>query len=323
MIVTCQAPRNQRKANALAHNVCMKANTNGVEIEYEFFGNTEDAQGHAKPCVVLIMGLGMQMIAWPIPLIDALVAKGYRVLRFDNRDIGLSTHSDTVGVPNLPWNGLKVALGLKVKSFYTLTDMARDSIGLFDALNLKKVHVVGASMGGMIAQIVAYTAPEKVASLTSIMSTSGRLSLPGPTMAARGALLSRPANPSDLESVADHSVKMFRVIGSPNNPETDAIIRERVMRGLKRAYHPAGTARQLMAVAADGSRVTRLAQIKAPTLVMHGENDPLVPIAGGRDTAASIPGAKFVSIPGMGHDFAPSALATMTKELTEFLSGLN
>jgi pimeloyl-ACP methyl ester carboxylesterase len=323
MIVTCQAPRNQRKANALAHNVCMKANTNGVEIEYEFFGNTEDAQGHAKPCVVLIMGLGMQMIAWPIPLIDALVAKGYRVLRFDNRDIGLSTHFDTVGVPNLPWNGLKVALGLKVKSFYTLTDMARDSIGLFDALNLKKVHVVGASMGGMIAQIVAYTAPEKVASLTSIMSTSGRLSLPGPTMAARGALLSRPANPSDLESVADHSVKMFRVIGSPNNPETDAIIRERVMRGLKRAYHPAGTARQLMAVAADGSRVTRLAQIKAPTLVMHGENDPLVPIAGGRDTAASIPGAKFVSIPGMGHDFAPSALATMTKELTEFLSGLN
>jgi pimeloyl-ACP methyl ester carboxylesterase len=298
----------------------MKAHTNGIEIEYEFFGDTPDTHGKPRPCVVLIMGLGMQMIAWPMPLIDALVAKGYRVLRFDNRDIGLSTYFDTVGVPNLPWNGLKVALGLKVKSFYTLTDMAHDTIGLFDALNLKKVHVVGASMGGMIAQIVAYTAPEKVASLTSIMSTSGRLSLPGPSMAARGALLSRPSNPRDLESVADHSVKTFRIIGSPNNPESDAVIRERVMRGLKRAYHPAGTARQLMAVAADGSRVTRLSQIKAPTLVIHGENDPLVPITAGRDTATSIPGAKFVAVKGMGHDFAPDALSTMTRELTDFLS---
>jgi pimeloyl-ACP methyl ester carboxylesterase len=298
----------------------MKAHTNGIEIEYEFFGDTPDSHGKPRPCVVLIMGLGMQMIAWPMPLVDALVAKGYRVLRFDNRDIGLSTYFDTAGVPNLPWNGLKVALGLKVKSFYTLTDMAKDTIGLFDALNLKKVHVVGASMGGMIAQIVAYTAPEKVASLTSIMSTSGRFSLPGPSMAARGALLSRPSNARDLESVANHSVKTFRIIGSPNNPESDAVIHERVMRGLQRAYHPEGTARQLMAVAADGSRVTRLAQIKAPTLVIHGENDPLVPIAAGRDTAASIPGAKFVAVKGMGHDLAPNALPMVTRELTDFLS---
>jgi pimeloyl-ACP methyl ester carboxylesterase len=301
----------------------MKANSNGIEIEYEFFGDSPDASGHPKPCVALIMGLGMQMIAWPMPLIDALVANGYRVLRFDNRDIGLSTYFDDFGIPNLPWNGLKAALGLRVRSNYTLTDMADDAIGLFDALKLGKVHVVGASMGGMIAQIVAYKAPEKVASLTSIMSTSGRFSLPGPTMTARGALLSRPTNPRDLESVADHSVKTFRIIGSPNNPESDEVIRGRVMLGLKRAYHPAGMARQLMAVAADGSRVTRLVQIKAPTLVIHGEQDPLVPIAAGRDTAACIAGAKFVAVNGMGHDFAPKALGAVTTELIEFLRPLS
>ncbi len=296
-----------------------KAKTNGIELAYEFFGDANDEQGQPRPTVALIMGLGMQMIAWPMPLIDALVAKGYRVLRFDNRDIGLSTYFDEYGMPNLFFGGIKAALGLKVRSNYSLTDMAQDTIGLFNALHLEKVHVVGASMGGMIAQLVAVHAPDKVASLTSIMSTSGRPSLPGPTSAARARLLSRPMNPMDLDNVADHSVATFRVIGSPNNPESDAVIRERVMRGLKRAYHPVGSARQLMAVAADGSRVARLAQVKCPTLVIHGDADPLVPVAAGRDTAASIKGAKFVAVPGMGHDFAPAALETITKELLRFL----
>jgi pimeloyl-ACP methyl ester carboxylesterase len=298
----------------------VKIKANGIDIEYELFGEEPNVvHGARKPCIVLIMGLGMQMIAWPMPLIEALVAKGYRVLRFDNRDIGLSSWFDQYGMPNLPWNGLKVALGIKVRSVYTLTDMAHDTIGLLNALNIKSAHIVGASMGGMIAQLVAFHAKDKVLSLTSIMSTSGRASLPGPKTAARTALLSRPNNPNDLDSVADHSVRTFRIIGSPNNPESDSVIRERVMRGLQRAYHPVGTARQLMAVAADGSRVERLRQLDVPTLVIHGTDDPLVPIAAGRDTAASIKGAKMVEVPGMGHDFAPEALKAMTKEIIEFL----
>jgi pimeloyl-ACP methyl ester carboxylesterase len=301
----------------------MRTKANGIEIEYEFFGDNLDVKGKPKPCVVLIMGLGMQMIAWPMPLVEALVDQGYRVLRFDNRDIGLSTWFDQYGMPNLPWNGMKIALGLTVRAPYTLTDMADDTIDLLEVLGIEKAHIVGASMGGMIAQLVAYHAPAVALSLTSIMSTSGRASLPGPKSAARAALFSRPRNPRDLESVADHSAKTFRIIGSPNNPESDEVIRERVMRGLKRAYHPIGTARQLMAVAADGSRVARLEQLKLPALVIHGEDDPLVPIAAGRDTAASIPGARFVPVPGMGHDFAPNALTAMIKEMTAFFAKVN
>jgi pimeloyl-ACP methyl ester carboxylesterase len=297
----------------------MKIKANGIDIAYERFGHDADGTSQSRPCVVLIMGLGMQMIAWPMPLVEALVAQGFQVLRFDNRDIGLSTWLDQYGTPNVMMAGLKVALGLRVRSAYTLPDMAQDAIGLLDALGLKKVHVVGASMGGMIAQLVAVHAPERVLSLTSIMSTSGRASLPGPTTAARTALMTRPRNPNDLESVADHSVKTFRTIGTPNSTETDSALRSRVMASLKRAYHPVGVTRQLMAVAEDGSRVARLRTITAPTLVIHGTKDPLVPIAAGRDTAASIPGAKFVAIEGMGHDFAPAPLQKVTETLIEFL----
>lgn len=298
----------------------MKIQTNGIEIAYERFGHEDSVRSNPKPCVVLVMGLGMQMIAWPMPLIDALVAQGFQVLRFDNRDIGLSTWFDQYGSPNVMMAGLKVALGIRVRSAYTLPDMANDTIGLIDGLGLKKVHIIGASMGGMIAQLVAILAPDKVLSLTSIMSTSGRASLPGPTAAARAALMTRPRNPNDLESVADHSVKTFRTIGTPNSTESDTVLRHRIMTGLKRAYHPVGTTRQLMAVAEDGSRVARLATIKAPTLVIHGDKDPLVPIAAGRDTAASIPGAKFVAIEGMGHDFAPVPLKAVTREILAFLA---
>jgi pimeloyl-ACP methyl ester carboxylesterase len=293
----------------------MKTQSNGINIEYEWFG-----EGANKPCVVLIMGLGMQMIAWPMPLIDALVSNGYRVLRFDNRDIGLSTWFDQFGMPNLAWNGLRLSLGLTVHSAYSLEDMAQDTIGLLEALEIDGAHIVGASMGGMIAQLVAVKAPQRVHSLTSIMSTTGRRSLPGPSIKARKALLSRPRNPHDIESVGDHSLRTFRIIGSPNNPESDKVIRDRLMLGLKRAYHPAGAARQLMAIAADGSRVDRLRKVQAPTLVIHGVDDPLVPIACGRDTAASIQGSKFVEVAGMGHDFAPQALAAVSTHLVQFLA---
>lgn len=298
----------------------MKTHANGIDIEYERFGHEPD---HSKPCVALIMGLGMQMIAWPMALIEGLVEQGFEVLRFDNRDIGLSTFFDHKGVPNILWAGIKVNLGLKVRSPYTLTDMANDTIGLFDALGLKKVHVVGASMGGMIAQLVASNHPHRVLSLTSIMSTSGRASLPGPTAKARGALLSRPSNPHDRNSIASHFLRVYRTIGSPNPTESDAEVKARILEGIERSYHPVGTARQLMAVAADGSRVERLKAIKAPTLVIHGEADPLVPIAAGRDTAASIPGAQFISVPGMGHDLTPVPLKTVQRELISFLKKLN
>ena len=294
----------------------MKIRANGIDIEYERFGHEPN---QSKPCVVLIMGLGMQMIAWPMPLIEQLVADGFEVLRFDNRDVGLSSFFDHLGMPNILWAGLKVNLGLKVRSGYTLSDMANDTVGLLDALSIAKAHIVGASMGGMIAQLVAANHAQRVLSLTSIMSTSGRASLPGPSAKARGALLSRPTNPHDNNAIANHYLKVFRTIGSPSSSETDEEVKARILLGIQRSHHPVGTARQLMAVAADGSRVERLKTISAPTLVIHGEVDPLVPIAAGRDTAASITGAQFIAVPGMGHDLAPGPLQIVTRELSGFL----
>lgn len=252
--------------------------------------------------VLLIMGLGMQMIAWPDDLIDGLVEQGFRVIRFDNRDAGLSDKFDHAGTPNLLFALARNLLRLPLRPAYTLEDMAADAIGVLDALGVAKAHVVGASMGGMIAQIVAARYPQRVATLISIMSSSGRRGLPGPTREARAVLFKRPANPKDFDSIVAHGAHTFRVIGSPAYPTPEPQLRARVARALKRNVCPGGVARQMVAIAASGDRSALLARIGAPSLVIHGAADPLVPLACGQDTARKIPGARLEVIEGMGHD---------------------
>ena len=272
-----------------------------LHIEYESLGNPE------HPAVVLIMGLGMQLMAWPDGFCQELVARGYRVIRFDNRDCGLSGRAPGKKRANLLLAMAASALGLPVRTPYTLEDMAGDAVGLMDSLGIARAHIVGASMGGMIAQVLAAKFPQRVLSLTSIMSTSGNRKVSRPSKAARKVLLSRPADPKNPESVIEHLVEMFGVIGSPAYPSSKDELRQRLGRSVRRAYEPAGTARQLLAIIASGDRRKLLKTITAPTLVIHGAADPLVPVAAGRDTAQNIPGATLMVIEGMGHDF-PEAL---------------
>jgi len=272
-----------------------------LHIEYESLGDPAD------PAIVLIMGLGMQLTGWPDSFCQALVARGYRVIRFDNRDCGLSGRVPARKRANLLLAMAAAALGLPVRTPYTLEDMAGDTVGLMDRLGLQQAHIVGASMGGMIAQVLAASFPQRVLSLTSIMSTSGNRRVSKPTKPARKALLSRPADPKDPESVIEHMVEMFGVIGSPAYPSTREELRQHIGRSVRRAYYPAGIARQLLAVIAAGDRRKQLRTIGAPTLVIHGAEDPLVPLAAGRDTAQHIPGAALLVVDGMGHDF-PEAL---------------
>lgn len=271
---------------------------NRVRIEYEPFGSADAS------AIVLVMGLGMQLTAWPDPFCEKLAGAGFRVIRFDNRDIGLSTRFDDRGVPNMLWQILKARIGLRVRSAYDLNDMAADTAGLMDALGIRQAHVVGASMGGMIAQQLAALHPARVRSLVSIMSTTGSRRLPAATREAQRALFAKPRDPRDPQSVVDHYMRLFNVIGSPGFPTDPAELRARMEQSVARSYHPQGVARQLLAVLASGDRSKDLAAIRAPTLVLHGDRDPLVPLAGGKDTAAKIPGARLKVIEGMGHDMA-------------------
>jgi len=277
----------------------MKIKANGIDIEIEDTG--PDASGQPRPAVLLIMGLGMQLVAWPPAMVQALLDAGFRVIRMDNRDIGLSQKFDHLGKPNLVWESIKYKLGLTVKSPYSLHDMAADALAVLDALKVDKAHVVGVSMGGMIAQRVALAAAVRVLSLTSIMSSSGARGLPQAEPRVMRVLLSRPAS-SDSASVINHYVRLFKAIGSPGFPLDDAELRERIALGVKRGFHPDGVLRQMMAIVADSRRAAELAGLRVPTLVVHGKADPLVPFACGEDTARRIPGASLVGIDGMGHD---------------------
>ncbi|HSV52715.1 MAG TPA: alpha/beta hydrolase [Burkholderiaceae bacterium] len=289
----------------------MKIRANGIDIEVEDTGGT-------GPVVLLIMGLGMQLVAWPAPLIDALVHAGYRVVRHDNRDIGLSQHFDHLGTPNILWASLKHKLGFTPKAPYSLRDMAADAIGVLDALDIAKAHIVGVSMGGMIAQRVALAAPRRALSLTSIMSSSGARGLPEARPEVFRALLSRPASAAP-QDVANHYVKLFKIIGSPAFPVPEDEMRERILLGIRRSFHPVGTLRQMVAIAADGARAQELAQVQSPTLVLHGKADPLVPFACGEDTARRIPGARLVGIEGMGHDLPPGVVERLLQPLLPHL----
>ena len=287
----------------------MKVRANGIDIEVEDSGARQagDSAGQTRPAVLLIMGLGMQLVAWPTQLVQALVAAGYRVIRHDNRDVGLSQQFDALGKPNMIWQGLKYKLGLTPRTPYGLNDMAADSLGVLDALGIAEAHVLGASMGGMIAQRLALAAPQRVISLTSIMSSSGAKRLPQARPGVLRVLLRRPAS-NNSQAVVDHYVRLFQVIGSPAFPTPEPELRERILLAVERGYYPVGTLRQMLAVMADMSRAAELARITVPTLVIHGKADPLLPYAHGEDTARRIGGTKLVGIEGMGHDLPPGVV---------------
>jgi pimeloyl-ACP methyl ester carboxylesterase len=293
----------------------MKVRANGLALEVEDTGPV----GPGAP-VLLVMGLGMQLTAWPDDFVGALTAAGHRVIRFDNRDIGLSEGLDHLGTPNLLWEGMKARLGLPVRAPYALHDLAADALGVLDALGIAQAHVVGASMGGMIAQRAALAAPQRVLTLTSIMSSSSARHLPGPQPRVLQVMLSRPAAPTE-DAVLAHYVRLFRAIGSPGFPLDETELRARILASVRRGgYRPAGTARQLAAIAADTRRADELHRIAAPTLVVHGRDDPLLPLPCGEDTARRIPGAQLLTIPGMGHDLPPGVVERLLAPLLPHLS---
>jgi pimeloyl-ACP methyl ester carboxylesterase len=253
---------------------------------------------------MLVMGLGAQMVLWPDELCRDIAAAGFHVIRFDNRDVGLSTMLNHHGRPKFVRTVLAARLGLRAKVPYTLDDMARDAVGLLDALNIQRAHWVGASMGGMIAQVVAAKFPERVLSLGLIMTTSGDPKLPQAKLHIQLRLIRKPPA-NDREAQIHHSMKTWRMIGSPAYPLTDELLRTKVERSYTRNADRRGSARQLMAILASGSRVPILRRIQAPTLVVHGAQDPLVPVAAAHDLGKHIPGARVEIIPGMGHDLPP------------------
>ena len=290
----------------------MKIRANGIDIEVE---DSAEGQRSDKPAVLLIMGLGMQLVSWPMAFVQALEHAGFRVIRHDNRDIGLSSQFGHLGKPSIVLTTLKMKLGLPVRPPYQLQDMALDAVGVLDALGVQKAHVVGVSMGGMIAQRVALAAPNRVLSLTSIMSSSGAKGLPEAKPKVIRALFKRPSSASP-DAIVAHYLRLFDVIGSPAYPVDVAQTRERILLGYKRSYNPQGVLRQMVAIAADmGKRAQELGRIKTPTLVLHGKEDPLVPYACGEDTAQRIPGAKMVGIDGMGHDLPPGVLPLLLAQI--------
>ncbi len=302
----------------------MQISANGLAIE------VDDQGPAAGPAIVLVMGLGMQLVAWPEPFVQMLVARGFRVIRLDNRDIGLSQGFDACGVPSLAWSGMRHAFHLPVHSPYSLDDMAADTLGVMDALNIGAAHVVGASMGGMIAQLMGLHAPQRVRSLTLMMTTPGGYGLPGPTSRARAAMLTRPPpvrglpgpcgptsrpDPRDVPALAEHLMKLLSVIGSPGYVQPPEVMRPRLELMLARSWHPEGTVRQLTAIMAAPGRARALRDCRLPTQVIHGLADPLVPIGHGRALAQAIPGARLHEIEGMGHDLPPQLWETFATHI--------
>ncbi len=287
---------------------------NGIDIEYESFGRD------THPAILLIMGFSGQLTMWPVALCEALAAKGFRVIRFDNRDVGKSTHLMDKGTPNIGELMAALASGQPTNAPYQLSDMADDAAALLKALGIKHAHIVGASMGGMIAQLVAANHPDITRSLTSIMSTTGKRDLPAAKPEAMAALMTPPAS-FDREARIQRTINTFRVIGSPGYPATDPEIRAFAEREVDRApYEPTGIARQMAAIIAAPPRNDLLKTVQAPALVIHGADDPLVPVDGGKDTAASIPGARLEIVPGMAHDFTDALLPVYLRLIGDFVT---
>jgi pimeloyl-ACP methyl ester carboxylesterase len=285
---------------------------NGITIAYESFGPAD------RETVLLIMGNGTQLTAWPVELCEELVRRGYRVVIYDNRDVGLSTKFDHAGVPDVK-AVIEARLAGKPSPLpYTLDDMAKDAVGLLDALGVKKAHIVGVSMGGMIAQLVAADHPEHTLSLTSIMSTSGKPGIPFPAKPEAVAKMPPPAPEGDAEALVANAVKTVQVMAGPVYPPDEKRVRDVVVRSMKRSADRAGMARHnaLSALGLYEDRRAKLKTIKAPAVVVHGAEDPLMSVEGGRDTAANIPGAELRIIPGMGHDLPVALVETIADAIT-------
>lgn len=280
---------------------------NGIKIAYETHG------AESAPTVLMVMGLGGQLTMWPDELVADFVAAGYRVITFDNRDIGLSHQHTGETAPKILRQIVLRRIGIKLKTPYDLSDMARDTIGLMDALNLEAAHLVGISMGGMISQHVAAMAPNRVLSLSAIMTTTGNPKLPRPSGKVMSAMVRRGPPPTTREEIINLSVKSFGIIGTPGEDHNTNGMRDRIARSYDRNYNPAGVARQMSAIVASGDFRKRTRSVKAPTLVLHGTADPLVPIEGGRDIAKLVRGARMEELEGMGHDVPPRFLPKMTQ----------
>ena len=280
----------------------MQLSANGLSIEVDDQGPPDG------PPLLLIMGLGMQLTAWPAGLVALLVARGFRVIRIDNRDAGLSQGFDALGAPNVASAALRYFLHLPVPAAYTLGDMADDAWAVLDALGIGQAQVCGASMGGMIAQHMAARQPGRVTRLTLLMTSSGARKLPQPRLKVRAALLERrAAGGLNVDAEVARLTRLFTLIGSPAFRPEAAEFKARLTASVERAWRPSGVARQLIAVAADGDRSRLLARIIAPTHIVHGAADPLVPVAAAHDLRAKIAHATLEIIDGMGHDL-PAAL---------------
>lgn len=280
---------------------------NGIELHYEDHGPTD------APAILLVMGLGAQMIAWPDEFVHGLVGKGFRVIRYDNRDVGMSQRMEDAAAPNLLWTMLKARFGLPLGVGYTLADMAKDGIGLLDALGIERAHVVGASMGGMIVQLMAANHRERLLSMTSIMSSSGAPGLPGPRADIRRQMMANRPSGANREEAVAFGAELVKSFSYPDPARPQDAHTEMTGRAFDRGYYPIGTRRQLLAIIADGSRVERLKTITTPTLVIHGGADPLVPKDGSIDIARHVPGARLEIIDEMAHDLPPSQVDRMVE----------
>jgi pimeloyl-ACP methyl ester carboxylesterase len=275
------------------------ARANGIDIEYETFGDPAD------PVMLLIMGLGGQLIVWDEELCRRLAGHGFRVIRFDNRDVGLSSKIEAGPEPDI----MAVVQGDRSSVAYSLEDMAADTTGLLDSLGIEKAHVVGVSMGGMIAQVVTIDHPERVLSLASIMSTTGDPNVGAPTPEAMAVLMRPP--PQERDEVIGREVDTTKTIGSPGFPFDEERTRRRAAAAYDRSFYPQGVARQVAAVVSASDRTERLSHIDVPTVVIHGTADPLVTPSGGEATAKAIPGAELIMVEGMGHELPPGSWPTV------------
>jgi pimeloyl-ACP methyl ester carboxylesterase len=277
------------------------ARANGIDIEHDTFGDPAD------PPMLLIMGLGGQLIVWDDELCRRLAGHGFRVIRFDNRDVGLSTKIKEGPVPDV----MAVMQGDRSSLAYELEDMAADTTGLLDALGIERAHIVGVSMGGMIAQVLAIDHPDRVLSLASIMSTTGDPGVGAPTPEAIAVLMRPP--PQGRDEAIEREVETTKAIGSPGFPFDEERTRRRAAASYDRSFDPSGVARQLAAVLSAGDRSERLSRVDVPTVVIHGTADPLVTSSGGEATAKAIPGAELIMVEGMGHELPPGSWPTVVE----------
>ena len=279
----------------------------GLYLEYESHGSAK------QPTVILIMGLGLQLVSWPQPLIDALVDAGFRVIAFDNRDIGLSSSGPLPQYTSPPRALLDHLLHLNFTPPYRIADMAADTLALADALHIKRFAVIGVSLGGMVGQTLAVQAPEQVRSLISIMSSAGPRTAPWPSPALLWRFLQRPPKNADFDAQLAHFVELMQALGHIRDKEELDALRERLALSIKRAYKPAGAVRQLLAVMADPDRSAEVARIRCPTLIIHGADDPLVPVGAARHLAKLLPHARLEILPRMGHYLPASALPELAR----------